>query len=34
MLQNPEIQAKVQDEIDLVVGKNRLPTFADKAEYA
>lgn len=31
MLLNPKIQAKAQAEIDSVVGKDRLPSIADKA---
>ena len=26
----PDIQRKAQEEIDMVVGKDRLPTFADR----
>jgi cytochrome P450 len=28
----PEIQKRAQDEIDRVVGRDRLPTFEDRAE--
>ena len=31
MLLFPEAQAKAQQEIDAVVGPNRLPTFEDRA---
>lgn len=31
MALNPDIQAKAQEEIDRVVGNDRLPTIADKA---
>jgi len=31
MILHPEIQAKVQAEIDMVVGNSRLPSIADKA---
>ncbi|KAF7424558.1 hypothetical protein PC9H_009865 [Pleurotus ostreatus] len=31
MLENPECQKLAQDEIDRVVGKDRLPTFEDRA---
>lgn len=30
MALNPQVQAKAQAELDLVVGSDRLPTFADK----
>jgi cytochrome P450 len=30
-MQNPEVQRKAQDEIDAVVGTDRLPTFADRS---
>ncbi|EIW85664.1 cytochrome P450 [Coniophora puteana RWD-64-598 SS2] len=30
MLQNPEVQRRGQEEIDHVVGKDRLPTFEDR----
>ena len=30
MVLHPEVQAKVQAEIDQVVGRSRLPTFADR----
>ncbi len=33
MIQNIDVQRKVQSEIDKVIGKNRLPTHADKNEY-
>jgi cytochrome P450 len=32
MLMNPEAQAKAQEEIDRVVGTDRLPTFDDEAK--
>ena len=32
MIANPEIQSKVQREIDDVVGRNRLPNLADKEQ--
>jgi len=31
MMQNPDIQRKAQDEIDAVVGAERLPTFSDRS---
>jgi len=31
MLLNPAVQAKVQQEIDTVVGSNRLPAMQDRA---
>ncbi|KAF7304355.1 Cytochrome P450 [Mycena chlorophos] len=31
MMQHPEVLVKAQQEIDSVVGKDRLPTFADRA---
>jgi cytochrome P450 len=31
MLQNPEVQARAQAEIDSVVGSARLPNFEDRA---
>ncbi|KAJ8376314.1 hypothetical protein SKAU_G00068940 [Synaphobranchus kaupii] len=31
MMKNPEIQKKVQDEIDSVIGQSRQPTMADRA---
>ena len=31
MVLSPDIQKKAQSEIDLVVGGNRLPSFADKS---
>jgi cytochrome P450 len=31
MLMNPDAQAKAQEEIDRVVGTDRLPTFDDEA---
>ena len=30
IMQNPDIQRKAQEEIDAVVGTDRLPTFADR----
>ncbi|KAH7906012.1 cytochrome P450 [Hygrophoropsis aurantiaca] len=30
MMHNPEVQLRAQSEIDLLVGKNRLPTFDDR----
>ncbi|CAJ1060173.1 uncharacterized protein LOC121511702 [Xyrichtys novacula] len=30
LINNPDIQAKVQAEIDTVIGQNRLPTMADR----
>ncbi len=32
MILNPEIQEKVHEELDKVVGRSRAPTYADKAE--
>lgn len=32
MLHNPEIQEKMQKEIDEVVGRGRLPTLDDRKE--
>lgn len=32
MIRNPEVQAKVQEEIDSVIGQTRLPTLADRAQ--
>ena len=29
MILNPEVQRKAQEEVDNVLGKNSLPTFAD-----
>ncbi|XP_038044902.1 cytochrome P450 2U1-like [Patiria miniata] len=34
MLAHPEVQSKVQREIDEVVGRNRLPRIADKPELS
>ena len=31
MLLNPDVQAKAQAELDRVVGRGRLPEFADRA---
>lgn len=33
MIRNPEIQAKMQEEIDRVVGRERLPTLEDRPKY-
>ena len=30
LVANPIIQARLQAEMDLVIGKDRLPTFADR----
>ena len=30
MAMNPGVQKKVQEELDAVVGRNRLPTFGDR----
>ena len=30
MMEHPEVVAKAQEEIDLVVGNDRLPTFEDR----
>ncbi|EGN99175.1 hypothetical protein SERLA73DRAFT_182045, partial [Serpula lacrymans var. lacrymans S7.3] len=30
MIQNPQVQAKAQSEIDTMVGHNRLPSFDDR----
>ena len=32
MLLYPDIQRKAQDELDSVVGRERLPTFEDRPE--
>ena len=32
MLLHPDIQRKAQDELDSVVGRERLPTFEDRPE--
>ena len=32
LLRNPEIQKKAQEEIDSVVGRDRLPTLDDKSK--
>lgn len=32
MLLNPKVQAQAQAEIDSVIGKDRLPSIADKPE--
>jgi cytochrome P450 len=31
MMLNPEVQIKAQKEIDSVIGRDRLPTVADKS---
>lgn len=31
MVRNPEVFKKAQDEIDQVIGSDRLPTFHDRA---
>jgi cytochrome P450 family 2 subfamily D len=33
MLLHPDVQRKVQKEIDAVVGSNRLPQLSDKPQY-
>lgn len=33
IIRNPDVQAKMQEEIDRVVGRNRLPTLEDRAKY-
>jgi cytochrome P450 len=30
LLHNPDVEKKVQEELDLVVGRSRLPTLADR----
>ena len=30
LVANPIVQARLQAEMDLVIGKDRLPTFADR----
>jgi len=32
MILNPEVQSKAQEELDRVVGPNRLPEFSDELE--
>src|ERR1700761_197995 len=32
MILNPEVQSKAQEELDRVVGPNRLPEFSDESE--
>ena len=32
MQEHPEIQRQAQAELDAIVGRDRLPTFSDKAE--
>jgi cytochrome P450 len=31
LLNNPKVQTKVQEELDAVVGRDRLPTLNDRA---
>ena len=31
LLNNPKVQAKMQEELDAVVGRDRLPTLDDRA---
>jgi len=33
LMKHPEIQQKMQAEIDTVVGRNRLPCISDKPKY-
>lgn len=33
LLLNPEVQKKAQEEIDRVVGRDRLPTLNDRPKY-
>lgn len=33
MILNPQIQKKVQEELDTVVGRSRRPTLDDKPRY-
>lgn len=33
MLHHPEVQEKVQHEIECVIGKSRLPTLDDRKKY-
>jgi cytochrome P450 len=32
ILRDPSVQTKAQDELDAVVGRERLPTFEDRPE--
>lgn len=34
MILNPNIQKKIQEEIDQVIGQSRFPTAADKEKLA
>jgi hypothetical protein len=33
LINNPHVQVKIQEEIDRVVGRSRLPNVDDRKEY-